>query len=82
LTNGEESGFTLSRFVTRIGQPWAFKCQLLSMAKGANSLKMELFNAVAHLELGLTEFGHTLDQSGQAVIHWWLVSFILDDRWK
>jgi hypothetical protein len=31
---------------------------------------------------GLTEFAHALDQSGKAVIHRWLVLFILDDRWK
>jgi hypothetical protein len=80
--NGEESGFTLSRFVTGIGQPWAFECQLLPMAKGANSSKIELFDAVARLEPGLMEFGHTLDQSSQAVIHWRLISLILDDRGK
>jgi hypothetical protein len=61
LTNGEESGFTLSRFAIGIGQPWAFKCQLCPIAKGVNSSKMELVDAVAHLELGLTEFSHTLD---------------------
>jgi hypothetical protein len=61
LTNGEESGSTLSRFTTRIEHPRAFKYQLLSMAKGTNSLKMELFDAVAHPEPGLTEFGNALD---------------------
>jgi hypothetical protein len=61
LTNGEESRFTVSRFATGIGQPWAFECQLLPMAKGPNSPKVELFDAVAHLEPGLTEFGHVLD---------------------
>jgi hypothetical protein len=55
LTNEEESGFTLSRFTTGIGQPRTFECQLLPIAKGANSLKMELFHAVAHLEPGLAE---------------------------
>jgi hypothetical protein len=80
--NGEEGGFTLSRFATGIEQPRAFKCQLLPTAKGANSPKMELFDAVARLEPGLAEFGHALDQSGQTVIHWWLIPFILDDRWK
>jgi hypothetical protein len=38
------------------------------MAKGVNSSKMELFDPVARLEAGLTEFGHALDQSGQAVV--------------
>jgi hypothetical protein len=82
LTNGEESRFTLSRFATGIGQPWAFECQLLPTAKRVNSLKIEFFDAVARLEPGLTEFGHALDQSGQAVIHWRLVPLILDDRGK
>jgi hypothetical protein len=80
--NGEESGFTLSRFTTGIGQPRAFECQLLPTAKGVNSPKMELFNVVACHELGLVEFGHALDQNGQAVIHQQLVLFILDDRGK
>jgi hypothetical protein len=61
LTNGEESGFTLSRFTVEIGQPRAFECQLLPMAKGANSLKMKLFDAVTCPEFDLTEFGHALD---------------------
>jgi hypothetical protein len=61
LTNGEESGFTLSRFTTGIGQPQALECQLLPTAKRVNSLKMELFDALARLEPGLTEFGHVLD---------------------
>jgi hypothetical protein len=61
LTNGEESGFTLSMFTTGIGQPRAFECQLLPTAKGANSPKMELFDAVACLDPSLTEFSHTLD---------------------
>jgi hypothetical protein len=82
LTNGEESVFTLNSFTTGIGQPRAFECQLIPTAKGVNSLKMELFDTVACLELGLVEFGHALDQSGQAVIHQWLILFILDDRWK
>jgi hypothetical protein len=80
--NGEESGFTLSRFTTGIEQPRAFECQLLPTAKGVNSPKMELFNAVACHELGLVEFGHALDQNGQAVNHQQLVLFILDDRGK
>jgi hypothetical protein len=61
LTNGEESSFTLSRFTAGIGQPWAFECQLLLTAKGVNSLKMKLFNAVAHPESGLVEFSRMLD---------------------
>jgi hypothetical protein len=61
LTSEEESGFTLSRFVAGIGQSWAFECQLLLVAKGANSPKMKLFDAVAHPESSLAEFGNTLD---------------------
>jgi hypothetical protein len=49
------------------------------MAKGVNSPKMKLFNVVAHLESGLAEFGHALDQSGQAVVHRQFVLLILDD---
>jgi hypothetical protein len=80
--NGEETRFTLSRIVTGIGQQWTFKCQLLPMAKGVNSPKMELFDVVACLEPGLMEFGHMLDQSGQAVIHRRLIPLILDDWGK
>jgi hypothetical protein len=54
----------------------------LPTAKGANSPKMELFDAVTRLESGLAEFGHALDQSGQAVIHRRLVPLILDDGGK
>jgi hypothetical protein len=61
LTNGEESGFTLSKFTTGIGLPRVFECQLLPTAKGTNSPKMELFDAVARLEPGLVEFSHALD---------------------
>jgi hypothetical protein len=61
LMNGEESGFTRSRFATGIRQPWAFECHLLPMAKGVNSSKMDLFDVVARLEPGLMEFGHMLD---------------------
>jgi hypothetical protein len=73
-------GLTLSRFVAGIRQLRAFKCQLLPIAKGADSPKMKLFKAVACLESGLAKFGHALDQSGQAAIHRRFVSFILDDR--
>jgi hypothetical protein len=52
------------------------------MAKGANSPKMELFDAVARLEPDLTEFGDALDQSGQVVIYRRLVPLILDDGGK
>jgi hypothetical protein len=82
LTNGEESGFTLSRYTAGVEQSRAFKYQLLPTAKGANLPKMELFDVVACLEPGLAEFGHALDQSNQAVIHWLLVPLILDDRGK
>jgi hypothetical protein len=52
------------------------------MAKGANSLKMKLFDIVERLEPGLAEFSHALDKSGQAVIHLWFIPFILNDQWK
>jgi hypothetical protein len=60
LTDREKSGFTLSKFAAGIEQPRAFECQLL-LTQGANSPKMELFDAVARLESGLVEFGHALD---------------------
>jgi hypothetical protein len=41
---------------------------------------MKFFNAMASLESGLTEFGHSLDQCGQVGIHRWFVLLILDDR--
>jgi hypothetical protein len=50
------------------------------MAKGANSPKMKLFDAVACLEPGLMKFSHSLDQSRQAAIHWWFIPLILDDQ--
>jgi hypothetical protein len=82
VTNGEESRFILSRFATGIRQPWPFECQFLPTVKGANSLKMKLFDAMACLEPDLVEFGHALDQSGQVVIHRWIIPFILNDWWK
>jgi hypothetical protein len=82
LTNGEEHRFILSRFATGIGQPRPFECQFLPTVKGANSPKMKLFDAMACLEPNLVEFGHAIDQSGQAVIHRRLIPFILNDRWK
>jgi hypothetical protein len=64
LTSEEKVGFTVSRFTAGIGQPQAFKCQLLPTAKVVNSLKMKPFDVVAHLESGLMKFGHALGQSG------------------
>jgi hypothetical protein len=61
MTNGEDSGFTLSRIAAGIGQSWVFECQLLPTAKGVNSLNMKLFDAVACPESVLTEFDHALD---------------------
>jgi hypothetical protein len=40
---------------------------------------MKLFETVACLESDLTEFGHALDQSGQAIIHRRFFPLILDD---
>jgi hypothetical protein len=50
------------------------------MAKGANSPKGEFFGAVAGLKIGLTEFSHPLDQSGQAQCHRQLASFVFDEQ--
>jgi hypothetical protein len=45
-----------------------------------NSLKGDFFSAVAGLKLGLMEFNHPLDQSGQARCHRRLTPFIFDER--
>jgi hypothetical protein len=50
------------------------------MAKGANSLKGELFSAVTGLKPSLIEFSHPLDQSGQAWCHRRLTMFVFDER--
>jgi hypothetical protein len=71
---------TISRFAAGIGHPRTFEGQPLPMTKGANSPKMKFFDAMASLETGLTEFSHTLDQSEQALIHWWFCPLIFDDR--
>jgi hypothetical protein len=79
LTVVKKTDLTISGFTAGISQPRAFKGQLLPTAKGANSSRMKFFNAVICLESSLMEFGHTLDQSGQAVIHRRLVPLIFDD---
>jgi hypothetical protein len=79
LTIEKKMGPTLNRFTAGIGQLWAFECQLLPTAMGAESPKMKLFDAVTCLESGLAEFDHVLDQSGQAAIHRWFIPLICDD---
>jgi hypothetical protein len=69
LTIEKKTDLTISGFTAGFGQERAFKGQLLPMAKGANSLKMKLFNAVACLESGLVGFSHAPDQNGQVTIH-------------
>jgi hypothetical protein len=64
-----------------IGHPWTFECQGLSVTEGANPLKMEFFDVVARLEFGLARLNDTLDQSGSAVGHRWLLLLILDS-WR
>jgi hypothetical protein len=44
-----------------IGHLRAFERQGLLATKGANQLKMELFDAVAHLESGLTQLSNALN---------------------
>jgi hypothetical protein len=60
LISEEESGFILSKFTAGSGQLRAFECQFLPTAKGANSLKMKLFDIVACPKSGLLEYDHTL----------------------
>jgi hypothetical protein len=50
------------------------------MAKWANSPKGEFFVVVSGLKIGLTEFSHPLDQSGQARCHQRLAPFVFDER--
>jgi hypothetical protein len=46
------------------------------MAEGVNSLKGEFLGVVTGLKPGLVEFGHPLDQSGQARHHRRLTPFV------
>jgi hypothetical protein len=51
-------------FAVRIGHSWTFECQYLPATEGANSLNVEFFDAVAHLEAGLAQFSNALGQRG------------------
>jgi hypothetical protein len=75
----KKTDLTISGVTAGIGHLWAFEGQLVPMAKGVNLSKMTFFDTVVCLESGLAEFGHMLDQSGQAVIHQWFFPLILDD---
>jgi hypothetical protein len=74
--------FTISRSVVGIGHPWALIGAFVPMAEGGgvNSLKMELFDAVARLKPGSVEFSYALEQSGQTLVHRWLCPLSLDDQ--
>jgi hypothetical protein len=48
-----------------IGKPWALEGQFLWAAKRENPPMGKLFGAVTHLESGLPEFSHLLDQCGR-----------------
>jgi hypothetical protein len=47
---------TFWRFAVRISHSWTFECQCLPATKGSNPPNEEFFDAVAHLEAGLTQF--------------------------
>jgi hypothetical protein len=65
-----------------ISKSWAFKGQLLPMAKRADPPKSKLFGAVTHLESSLTEFNHPLDQCRLARHQFRLLSLIIHMRQK
>jgi hypothetical protein len=49
------------------------------MAEGANSPKIEFFDAVAHLKPDLAELSYVLDQGGQTGVHQQFCPLSLDD---
>jgi hypothetical protein len=51
------------------------------VTEGANSPKIEFFNALARLEAGLAQFGNMLGQRSQAIGHRWFRPLILDS-WR
>jgi hypothetical protein len=46
-----------------------------------NPPKIELFDVVARLKAGLTQFGNMLGPRSQAIDHWWFRPLILDS-WR
>jgi hypothetical protein len=52
-----------------------------SSDRGMNPPKIELFDAVAHLEADLAQFDNMLGQRSQAIGHWWFRPLILDS-WR
>jgi hypothetical protein len=49
------------------------------MAEGANSLKIEFFDAMAHLKPDLAELSYVLDQGSQTGVHQQFCPLSLDD---
>jgi hypothetical protein len=66
--------------VVGIGYPWALEGTFVPTTKGVNSPKMELFDAVARLKLGLVEFSYAVDQGGQTLVHQRFCLLSLDDQ--
>jgi hypothetical protein len=64
-----------------IGHPRALVGAFIPTAEGADSPKMEFFNIVARLKLGLVELSYTLDQGGQTRVHRRFFPLSLDD-WR
>jgi hypothetical protein len=48
------------------------------MTEGANPPKIEFFDTMARLKVGLAQFGNTLGQRSQAIGHRWFRPLILD----
>jgi hypothetical protein len=72
---------TFQRFAVEIGHSRTFERQFLPATERANPMKIEFFDTVARLEVGLEQFGNTLGQRNQAIGHRWFRSLILDS-WR
>jgi hypothetical protein len=55
--------------MTGIGHSRTFEWQFLPETEGANPSKIEFFDAVACLEVGLAQFSNMLGQRSQAIGH-------------
>jgi hypothetical protein len=62
---------TFQRFTVGIGHSRTFERQFSPATEGANPLKIEFFDAVAHLKASLAPFDNTLGQRSQAIGHRW-----------
>jgi hypothetical protein len=72
---------TVYRLAVGIGHPRALVGSIVPTAEGADSSKIEFFDAVARLKPGLMELSYMLDQGGQTRIHQRFFSLSFDD-WR